>query len=438
MHRILKRLARFGQHLHLRRRSATAIQATWRMWQAKALAFALRLRDDRQRKHRALLRAMAASDGHDDSTDSRRPRHRRGRHRSLLDEAIAEQQRRQQQQQVRLLVAQSRPRELPPASALRLLQLGAVHSLVRFYRAQLQLRGWRSPSFLRLLGASATRIQAVVRGHLARTFARAFRRELEAAARLVQRVWRGKLGKQAWRRLIEERRRRQRELDEQDRAGRVAHKRSSQLALEALARDARHAVVLQRWYRTLRNRQVFRACRDARAAALDRAARARLSSALKAAVSGSVVFQARVWRDCVDRREQLLALEDEQVAGMEMELRALQSECLDAHVAAAQAAADAVRLVKRRADVEKARAGRVRAVEALKKRVQPFSAQAKQLTLESARVHGENRQLWRDLQAAQASVEAFRTQLEAALPLEPLLLPADVDRLLALLPDAGA
>lgn len=249
--RIVKRLARFRDHLHLRRCSVTAIQATWCMWQAKALAFSLRLREDRRRKHTALLRAMTGSDdnGHDDADGDRHARrrpHRRGRHRSLLDEAIAKKQREQQQQQIRLLVSQSRARELSPATSLRLLQLGAIHSLVRFYRAQLTLRGWQSPSFLRLLNASATRIQAIVRGYLARGFARAFRRELEAAARLVQRVWRGKLGKQAWRRLIEKRRSRQRELDEQDRAGRVAHKRSGQLVLEALGRDARFTVVLQR------------------------------------------------------------------------------------------------------------------------------------------------------------------------------------------------
>lgn len=183
---------------------------------------------------------------------------------------------------------------------------------------------------------------------------------------------------------------------------------------------------------------MFRECREARVHALEKNARDKLAGVLKASVTGSVVFQARVWRDCVDNRAALLELEDDQVAAMERELRELQRECLSAHVCAAQAALDAAFLAKRKSDVEKSRAARVRAVEALKKRIQPFSAQAKQLTLESARVHGENRQLRRDLQVLDASVEAFRTQLREMLPMEPLLLPADVERLLALLPDTEA
>lgn len=142
------------------------------------------------------------------------------------------------------------------------LHRGAVHSLVVLYRASLTARGWQTPTYIRMLHRSATRIQALVRGHFGRIYANWFRDELTRAAAMVQRVWRGKLGKKMWRALMEERQQLRRVQGEGDRAALIAQKLTAHYALDALERETQHAIVLQRWFQTLKNRQIFREARE--------------------------------------------------------------------------------------------------------------------------------------------------------------------------------
>ncbi|KAG3142627.1 hypothetical protein PI126_g14976 [Phytophthora idaei] len=375
---ILARLARFEALLCLRRRSATKIQATWRMWLSKALATARRLRNDRHRQHRAILDAIAS-----------------------------------QQQDRRLF-----------------LHRGAVHSVVSLYRASLVARGWLTPTYIKLLHRSAIRIQALVRGHFGRVEANWFRYELTRAASIVQRVWRGKLGKKMWRSLMEERQQLRRDQEEGDRAALIAQKQTAHHALEAFERETQHAVVLQRWYRTLKNRQVFREVRELR----DREAHTRAESKVTEVIrnsTGSVVFQARVWRDCVDRKPELVALEEDACVAMEKEIEQLKEACIEAHAGSTHASREFVELSKRKNEFERSRIRRKKATEAVKQRIQPFAVRAKQLTMESARELNANRQLQMELRRIRTELRRFHANLRGRLPMEPLLLNGDVESLLA-------
>ncbi|KAL4167342.1 hypothetical protein KRP22_012828 [Phytophthora ramorum] len=375
---ILIRLARFGALLRRRRRSVTKIQATWRMWLAKALATARRLRNDRHRQHTAMLEAIAAP-----------------------------------QQERRLF-----------------LHRGAAHSIVGLYRASLAARGWQTPTYIRLLHRSATTIQSLVRGHFARVYAEWFRDELARAAARIQRMWRGKIGKKMWRALMEERQQLRRVQDEGDRAALIAQKQTAHHALEAFERETQHAIVLQRWFQTLRSRQIYREARDHRA----REARTRAENKVRDVLrlsTGSVIFQASVWRDCVDRKPELVALEESECVAMEKEIEQLKDACVEAHAGSAQASREFVELSKRKSEFERSRARRKRAAEAVKQRIQPFAVRAKQLTMESARELSATRQLQTELRRVRTELRKFHSNLRGRLPMEPLLLSGDVEALLA-------
>lgn len=384
--RILQRLARFQAHLRLRHRSAITIQAMWRMWTAKVLALAHTLQADRRRRHEALL-ALLLADGAD-SRDMRVKRH--------------------------------------------FLLLGAAWTIAAAYRASLLARGWLSPSQLRVLNASATRIQAAARGHLSRRYVRWFRETLVTATQLVQRVWRGKAGRKIWRQLVTERAQRLREQEEDDRAARVARKLSSQYALDAYERDARHARVLQDWYRTLRNRQVFKQAREQRTAALETCAAEKLARVLKLSTA-SVVFQSRVWRDCMEQKDVLLAMEEDACVALEKEVAELKTACRVAHVAGAQAAVEHSVSAARKSGFVRAKKRAANATEQVKARVKPFAVQAKKLTKLSARVHVTNKQLQHELRTVDKGVRAFHRHLHHVLLYEPLLLQSDVADLVSLL-----
>ncbi|EEY70062.1 uncharacterized protein PITG_06628 [Phytophthora infestans T30-4] len=382
---ILVRLARFEALLCLRRRSATKIQATWRMWLAKALTTARRLRNDRHRQHTAILDAIASP-----------------------------------QQDRRLF-----------------LHRGAVHSIVSLYRAALLARGWLPPTYIAILHRSATKIQALVRGHFGRVYTTWLRHELTRAVSIVQRVRRGKLGKKMWRSLMGERQQLRRAQEEGDRAASIAQKQTAHHALEAFERETQHAVVLQRWFRTLKSRQVFREAREHR----DRQARTRAENKVDAMLRNateSVVFQARVWRDCVDRKTELVALEEDQCVAMEKEIEQLKEACIDAHAGSTHASREFVELSKRKHEFERSWARRKKCTKTVKQCIQPFAVRAKQLTMESAQELNANRQLQKEIRRIRTELRKLHANLRARLPLEPLLLSRDVESLLAGLTGEGS
>lgn len=312
------------------------------------------------------------------------------------------------------------------------LQFGAACAIAKAYRASLLARGWQSPSQVRFLNASATRIQALVRGHFGRWYARWYRETLVSATRVVQRVWRGKVGRKIWRQLVTERAQRLREQEEEDRAARVSRKLSSQYALDAYERDAQHARVLQSWYRTLHSRQVFKQARQARSAALEARATEKLALVLKLSTE-SVVFQSRVWRDCMEQKEALLEMEEDECAALEKEVAELKAQCRAAHVAGAQAAVDHSVMVARKGDFARAKKRVASATEQVKARIKPFAMQAKKLTKLSARVHVGNKQMQHELRTLDKGVLALHRHLQQVLPYEPLLLQSDVAYLVSLL-----
>ncbi|KAJ8566785.1 hypothetical protein ON010_g6335 [Phytophthora cinnamomi] len=317
---------------------ATKIQATWRMWLAKALATARRLRNDRRRQHAATMNSIAS-----------------------------------RQQERRLF-----------------LHRGAAHTVVVLYRTSLTARGWQTPTYIRMLHHSATQIQSLVRGHFGRRYAQWFRDELTRAAAMVQRNWRGKLGKKMWRALMEERQQLRRVQQEGDRAALIAQKQTAHHALQAFE----------------------------------------LAELLRLA-TGSVVFQSRVWRDCLDRKAELVALEEDECVAMEKEIEQLKKSCIEAHAGSTQSSRELVELTKRKSEFERSRTRRKRATEAVKQRLQPFAVQAKQLTVESARELNANRQLQMELRRVRTELRKFHANLRGRLVMEPLLLTGDVESLLA-------
>ncbi|OWZ17381.1 hypothetical protein PHMEG_0008679 [Phytophthora megakarya] len=375
---ILVRLARFKAHLCLRRRSTIKIQAMWRMWLAKALAIARRLWDDRRRQHTATLEAIASP-----------------------------------QQEHRLF-----------------LHRGAAHSLVSLYRASLAARGWQNPTCITLLHHSATQIQALVRGHFGRLYVNSFRYELTRAVATIQRVWRGKLGKKMWHTFMKERQQVRQMQEEEDRAALIAQKQTAHHALEAFEQERQNAVVLQRWFQTLKNRQIFRESHELRYREAHTRAENKVKSVLHNSME-SVLFQAQVWRDCVDRKAELVAIEESEYVAMEKEIEQLKEACVEAHAGATEASRVIVELTKRKSEFEHSRTRRKRATEAVKQSIQPFAVRAKQLTMESGRALNANRQLQMDLRRIRTELRKFHTNLRSRLPMEPLLLGRDVEALLA-------
>ncbi|GMF64819.1 unnamed protein product [Phytophthora lilii] len=233
-----------------------------------------------------------------------------------------------------------------------------------------------------------------------------------------------------WRRLMEERQELRRVQEEGDRATLIAQKQTAHYALEAFERETQHAVILQRWFRTLKNRQIFREAHELRIIEAHTRAESKVKDTLRVS-TGSVVFQARVWRDCVDRKPELVALEEDECVAMEKEIEQLTEACVEAHIGSALASREFVDLTKRKNEFERSRTRRKRATEGVKQRIQPFAVRAKQLTMESARELNANRQLQMELRRIRTELNKFHTNLRGRLPMEPLLLSGDVESLLA-------
>ncbi|GLE04990.1 hypothetical protein PINS_up013974 [Pythium insidiosum] len=307
-----------------------------------------------------------------------------------------------------------------------------MHVLVASYRSSLQQRGWLAPSVQRFRNRCAAKIQALVRGHFTRRWVAWYREQLTAATRKVQRAWRSRQARDAWRALVLERREQRRRQDEEDRASRVAGKLTAQFALDAAAREHKGAAVLQQWYRTLRRRQIFQAAAHARSAASAVRAKQKLAEVQRLSTA-SVVFQARVWKDCVDKKPELLAMEEDAVDQLEKDVATLQQSCLDAYVAHAKATETLRELEQRKRDALRTKKRLADATARVKATIQPFAEQSKRLTVDSARVHVTNKQLQSELNQLKQSVARFNAELHATLPLEPLVYERDLERLLSVL-----
>ncbi|CEG35707.1 F-box protein containing LRR [Plasmopara halstedii] len=377
---ILVQIARFRSLLRLRRSSATKIQATWWMWLGKVVASAQRLRLSRHRQHTAIMDAIGA-----------------------------------QQQNRRLF-----------------LQLGAMHLIVSHYHASLAARGWQSSMRISLLHRSATKIQALVRGHIGRIYAYWFCYELARAASKIQRVWRGKQGKKMWRLLVDERHKLHQLQINNDRAAWFTKKRIAQHALFASEREAQYAVVLQRWFRTLEKRHIFLSIRDHQNREFHNRATTRMTE-LSDKLTGSITCQAQVWRKCLERKPELVGMKEEKCVALEKEIEKLKATCIEANIGSAQASRELTELLKRKHHVEHSCARRQRASKEVKQHIQLFTMRAKELTIESAHASNSSHQLQRELHRLNLKLQEFHANLQNCLSFEPLLMSNDVELLLNIL-----
>ncbi|KAF4322524.1 hypothetical protein BBO99_00002945 [Phytophthora kernoviae] len=144
----------------------------------------------------------------------------------------------------------------------------------------------------------------------------------------------------------------------------------------------------------------------------------------------SVVFQASVWRDCVDRKAEFAALGEKECAAMGTEIEELKEACVEAHAGSAHASREFIELSKRKSEFERSRVRRKHASDAVKQRIQPFAVRAKQLTMESSRELAANRQMQIELRRMRLELKKFHSSLRGRLAMEPLLLGEDVEELL--------
>jgi hypothetical protein len=135
----------------------------------------------------------------------------------------------------------------------------------------------------------------------------------------------------------------------------------------------------------------------------------------------------------MEKKEALLALEEDECVAMEKEIAELKVACRSAHVLTAQAAAKHNIMLMRKNDFVKTKKRMAQASEEVKTRLKPFAVQAKKLTKESARVHAANKQLQDELRRMNKGITNMHRYLDQVLPYEPLLLQADVAYLLSFL-----
>ncbi|ETW07977.1 hypothetical protein H310_02364 [Aphanomyces invadans] len=395
-------------HRHV---SATKIQATFRMWKGKVKAYAAFLGRQRRSKHYAI--------------------------RYLYYQGVVN-----------------------PASGAwshwRLVQEGAMHVLVQFYRASLRSRGWMSPSWIRHRYQRAAHIQAWIRGYLTRRAVREYAMQMDMAARCVQRGWHRKMEWKKWRSVVEGMREKKRRQDEEDRASGIAKTRMKQFANDMLNRQSKYAIVLQRTYRTWKQRHVFKKVRDARVTQWKAEGGAKLDAHMTTSCSHPV-FRAQVWTDTmakaakvsqelvidqdkeiaydeiVAKTTELMQLNlDEEIDLLEAELNQLTDECHKEYATYEELAAEEAEIDElvgyfHRIRVSpKLKSERESALQSLA----PFVAQGKRLIIDTSRLANENNRLSHELIRLGQMQRAFYKFASDRLSFDPLLYELDIHRML--------
>ncbi|EQC30632.1 hypothetical protein SDRG_11687 [Saprolegnia diclina VS20] len=418
-HHIVRRNQQARVRAMIAHRGACAlkIQATWRMWKGKLRFLTYFLGRARRRKHdatRALYwEGLIATDVHANAW-----------------------------------------------SRFVLVQRGAVATLVRFYRSSLLARGWLAPSVLIHRYQKASHIQAVVRGYLTRARVRLYAASVLAATKTLQRAWRRKQHFMRWRAITEASRDRKRKRDEEDRAAGIARARTNQFTAETIDRDSKAAIVLQRTYRTLRQRAFYKKRMDARVHVWRAQAAAKIEASL-AKQMAAVEFQADVWlaakkRDpkfvepalelnedgedyasVIARTDAMIQLDlEEQCDLLRETLATLTEDCYREFSTYELLAAEELEIqahMRYFMDV-KALNSRFRIeTQALLEAQVPFATQGRQLILEAARLAGENQRLQHEVIRLNKLRSTFETTATNRLEYDPLLYELDIDHMLAAL-----
>ncbi|KDO33635.1 hypothetical protein SPRG_19256 [Saprolegnia parasitica CBS 223.65] len=418
-HHIVRRnqQARVRDMIVHRTTCAVQIQATWRMWKGKLRFLTFFFGRSRRRKH--------------DAT------------RALYWDGLC-----------------ANDRHANAWSRFVLVQRGAVATLVRFYRSSLLARGWLSPSALRHRYQKASRIQAVVRGHLTRARVRLYAASVLIATQTLQRAWRRKQHFMRWRALTEASRERKRKRDEEDRAAGIAKARTNQFTAETIDRDTKAAILLQRTYRTLRQRAFYKKRMDARVGIWRAQAAAKIQASLNKQMA-AVEFQADVWlaakkRDVkfvepalelnedgeeyasiIARTDAMIQLDlEEQCDLLRETLANLTEDCYREFSTYELLAAEELEIQAhmRYFNDVKALNSRFRVeTQALLEAQVPFATQGRQLILETSRLAGENQRLQHEVIRLNKIRTTFQSTSTDRLEYDPLLYELDIDHMLAAL-----
>ncbi|KAF0686422.1 Aste57867_21793 [Aphanomyces stellatus] len=412
--RRMRHLARVRAEVARRNACATTIQATWRMWLGKVKAYAVFLGRQRRLQHHVI--------------------------RSMYYQA-----------------------HVNPASSAwaqwRLVHEGAAHVLVRFYKQSLRARGWLSPSEIRHRMQKATHIQAWIRGFLWRRWTRQYAAAMHAAAHCVQRGWHRKVEWKKWRAVVEGMREKKRLQDEEDRASGIAKTRMKQFANDMLERQLASAIVLQRTYRTRKQRHVYKKSTDARIDAWKAEGGAKLDAHMAKGMQHEV-WQAQVWtdtmakpvkvsqelvieadkdlgyNDIVAKTTELMQLNlDEEIELLEDELRDLTDECQKEYATYEALAAEESEIHAYVKYFEQVRVSPKlkRERESALASLAPFATQGKRLIIDTSRLANENQRLKYEIIRLEKMRRAFWTFASDRLSFDPLLYELDVTRMLAAL-----
>jgi len=391
---------RLQKYIALRTFSCTKIQATWRMWKGKLIAFAKFLKKNRSLKHAAIL-------------------------------------------------------EMPEScwSHQLLLQLGAVSKLCQFYRSSLLARGWLSASQIQRIHQAAITIQALIRGHLSRRNTRIYLDQLTYSCQVIERAWKRKMTWNTWKSVIMENQARKRLHDEEERAASVSLKMVNQFAQEELLRQEKFVIILQRMYRTFKHRQVYQKIANAKINLSKAQANAHLGQLLEKQTN-SVVFQAEIWTTCLEQKRQRkgnnnvivdpvpLTLEaalayvpppltiEEECQALETTLEQLYNETLEECSMADKLERTQQELVFQNTYFETVCDKIPRATEDSGHILLPFAKQSQHLVLESTRVGQKSKRLQQEIIRLKKLLETFYTKTTERLSFDPLLYELDVERML--------
>ncbi|OQR94309.1 hypothetical protein THRCLA_08197 [Thraustotheca clavata] len=393
---------------------ATKIQATWRMWKGKLRFLTVFLGRQRQRKHKAT--------------------------RELFWKGLTT----------------NKPHRNNPWSQWTLVQRGAVDTIVKLYRSSLLSRGWLSPTAIRHRHHQATLIQSIARGHLTRNYVKFYAKQLESVSIQIQRAWRRKLRWKLWRSVITEAKERKRKLEEEERASGVAKMRTNQFTQETIERDAKAAIILQRAYRTLRQKHFYKKRMDARINVWRAAAAEKIEASLANQLS-AVEFQAQVWLAAIDkdpkfveppleldenddyntivaRTNAMIQLDlEEQCELLTETLAELTEDCYREFSAYELLAAEEIEVQAHMAYFTNVKAlnstFRQETQESLQAQV-PFATQGRQLALESARLSAENQRLQFEVIRLNRLRTNFLKSVADRLEFDPLIYELDINRMI--------
>lgn len=307
------------------------------------------------------------------------------------------------------------------------LQSGALHVIYRWYIATLRARGWRSIAEIKQLNDTATKLQAVYRGHLGRIYALNYRVELETAAKTVQRGWSSKIRRVRWRQMLAEARRKKRKLEEDSRASYISRQITNRNVFEVEVKHHAAAAKIQRIFYRNRTEGKYEKMTFAIASKNIATGKSRLEIIEKSALE-SVVFQAEVWKECLKSKSNAPPknLESE----FQTRLDELHESCITEYSKYCTLLSRTRIMEERTANYLKVKKQMNKQIAEYQRCSQPYATQSKELAKKTGVMTKENKRLQREVIRVKKLLETFHQDLSNEFAYDPLIYGQDLDKVL--------